>query len=104
MNDFLPMMIVGGAGLLLGLLFFGSLWVTVHQGASSDRPALWFVGSFLLRMPLALVAFYLIAGTHWQRLLACLIGFAIARFIVMWATRLPVDVRAHPTSGIEHAS
>ena len=37
------------AGALLGAFFFGGLWWTVQKGVASERPALWFLGSLLLR-------------------------------------------------------
>ena len=36
-------------GLVLGGVFFGGLWWTVQKGFASPRPALWFLGSLLLR-------------------------------------------------------
>ncbi len=75
------------AGLLLGAIFFGGLWWTVRKGASSEQPAFWFLGSLLLRMSVALVGFYLVSGGHWQRLLVCLVGFVLARLVVLRLTR-----------------
>ena len=40
----------GWRGGLLGTMFFGGLWWTVRTGVSSQRPALWFLGSLVLRM------------------------------------------------------
>ena len=47
------------AGVLLGAFFFGGLWWTVRKGLSSNRAALWFLGSLLLRMSVTLTGFYL---------------------------------------------
>jgi F1F0 ATPase subunit 2 len=71
------------AGALLGVFFFGGLWWTVQKGVTSKNPALWFLGSLLLRTSLILAGFYLAAQGHWSRLVACLLGFLIARFIVV---------------------
>ena len=35
------------AGIGLGLLFFGGLWLTVKIATNSEIPALWFFGSFI---------------------------------------------------------
>jgi F1F0 ATPase subunit 2 len=78
------------AGALLGVFFFGGLWWTVQKGVTSETPALWFLGSLLLRTGLILVGFYLAAQGHWSRLAACLLGFVIARIIVVRRlTRVP---------------
>ena len=87
MNEFLFLAPPLAAGLLLGAFFFGGLWWTVQRGVSSKRPALWFFGSLLLRTSIALAGFYFIARGHWERLLVCLLGFVIARFIVTRLTR-----------------
>jgi F1F0 ATPase subunit 2 len=80
------------AGVLLGLLFFGGLWWTIRRAmapgpAPAARPALWFAGSLVLRLGVALGGFYLVAGGHLDRLLACLLGFFVARWIVGRWTR-----------------
>jgi F1F0 ATPase subunit 2 len=77
------------AGVALGAIFFGGLWWTVGRGLASPQPALWFFGSMLLRMPVILTGFFLVGGENWQRWLACLLGFVIARFAVQGLTRLP---------------
>jgi F1F0 ATPase subunit 2 len=91
-------------GVLLGTLFFGGLWWTVRQGVSVKRPALWFLGSLLLRTGIVLAGFYIVAGGHWERLLLCFLGFVIAHFIVTRFAGPPV--RQHHSSAKEagHAS
>ena len=54
---------------------------------SSKQPALWFLGSLLLRTTMALVGFYFTSGGHWERLLVCFLGFVLARPVVTWLTR-----------------
>jgi F1F0 ATPase subunit 2 len=89
MTDALTLLPPSLAGVALGAMFFGGLWWTVRRGTSSRRPALWFVSSHLLRMSLALAGFYAVSGGRWDRLLACLVGFIIARVLVTWLTGLP---------------
>ena len=79
MNEFLSLALALAAGVLLGAIFFGGLWWTVRKGVSSKQPALWFFGSLLLRMSIALAGFYFVSGGHWERLLLCLLGFVMAR-------------------------
>lgn len=103
MNENLMLAMAGAAGVALGALFFGGLWWTVRQGVSSPRPALWFVGSMLLRTGVVLMGFYLVGGGQWQRLLVCLLGFVLARFLVMWLTRPPVE-HGNPPAKESHMS
>ena len=71
------------AGASLGAFFVGGLWWTVQKGVSSESPAIWFLGSALLRTGVVLAGFYLVAQAHWSRLAACLLGFVIARVVVV---------------------
>ena len=87
MNEFLSLALALAAGVLLGTIFFGGLWWTVRKGVSSQRPALWFFGSLLLRMSIALAGFYFVGREHWERWLLCLLGFVLARLVVRWLTR-----------------
>ena len=103
MNDPLPLLLAGAAGLVLGAIFFGGLWWTVRKGLSSRQPALWFFGSMLLRMGIALAGFYFVGRGDWRRLLACLLGFVIARFVVTWLTRTPAEDHSSRTPEASHA-
>ena len=92
------------AGLLLGGMFFSGLWWTVRQGVSSPRPAAWFLGSVLVRTGILLAGFYYVSGGHGDRLLACLLGFVIARFLVMWLTGPPAEHRQSAAKEAGHAA
>lgn len=92
--------LMGGAA--LGILFFGGLWWTVRKGLYSERPALWFFTSFLLRTGTALAGMYYISAGHWQRLLVCLLGCIIGRLIVMRLSRL--EKSDNTAQGAGHAS
>ena len=92
MSDILALALALLAGALLGAFFFGGLWWTVQKGVTSERPALWFLGSLLLRTGMILAGFYLVSQGHWSRLVACLLGFVIARVIVVKRlTRAPAE-------------
>ena len=87
MNEVLLLALACSVGVLLGAIFFGGLWWTVRKGVSSEQPAFWFLGSLLLRMSIALAGFYFVSGGRWRRLLVCLVGFVIARLVVLRLTR-----------------
>lgn len=76
------------AGFLLGVFFFGTLWWTTKKGILSNSPALWFLGSLILRMAITITVFYFISRDHWDRALICLVGFVIARGIIMRSTKV----------------
>lgn len=104
MSEALMLGLAGVAGLIMGAIFFGGLWWTVRKGVSSKRPALWFLGSLLLRTGVVVAGFYVVSDGHWQRLLACLFGFAVARLIVTWLTPPPIAASNARTAEARHAS
>jgi F1F0 ATPase subunit 2 len=81
------------AGLVLGAVFYGGLWWTVQKGLSSPQPAVWFLGSFLVRTGMVLAGFYVVSGGRGDRLLACFLGFLLARVVVTRLTRSSVSPR-----------
>jgi F1F0 ATPase subunit 2 len=103
MNEALILGLVGVAGLFLGVIFFGGLWWTVSKGMASPRPALWFIGSLVLRTGIVLAGLYVIAGGAWQRMLMCLLGFVVARFIVTWLAPPPIASPRVRTAEAHHA-
>src|SRR5476651_82804 len=68
-------------GMVLGGIFFGGLWLTIRHTLSSAALGLWLVASLVLRMAIALAGFYFISAGDWRRLIACLLGFVLARFM-----------------------
>lgn len=87
MNEIPILALTWLAGGLLGTIFFGGLWWTVCRSVSSPQPALLILGSLLARMGLALTGFYFVAGSHWERMLLCLLGFVTARAVIKWLVR-----------------
>lgn len=93
-NEILKLLAPFCAGVFLGAIFFGGLWWTIRMGLVSSQPALWFLGSLLFRMSVALLGFYYISGGDWRRLLVCLLGFAMTRFGVAGLTATPGQIHA----------
>jgi F1F0 ATPase subunit 2 len=87
MNETIILAAALAAGVLLGAIFFGGLWWTVRKGVIAKIPALWFLGSSLLRTGIVLAGFYFVARGDWKKLLLCLLGFLIARVVVLRLTR-----------------
>ena len=75
-------------GILLGLFFFGGLWWTTKKGLLSKTPAQWFLTSLFVRIGIVIIVFYYLSRGHWERALICLIGFIIARTIIMRITQI----------------
>lgn len=103
MHEMVTLSLAGVAGGVLGGIFFGGLWWTVRKGAASQRPGRWFFASLLLRMGIALSGFYLVGAGDWQRLLACLLGFVIARTTVTLLAGPPLEHHHAPAREAGHA-
>ncbi|HAX21950.1 MAG TPA: ATP synthase subunit I [Hydrogenophaga sp.] len=86
------------AGGVLGAVFFGGLWWTVRHAASSPTPARWFLGSMVLRTAFVLAGFYAVGAGQPALMGLCLLGFLLARAIVLRATKPAPD--AATASGV----
>lgn len=104
MSEALTLSLAAFAGLLLGVLFFGGLWWTVRVGVVAKQPALWFLGSWVVRVSMVLAGFYFVGGDQWQRLLICLLGFIVGRLIVTRLTRPPNELRNAAGKEASHAT
>ncbi len=91
MNEIPALAIALAAGAGLGLVFFGGLWLTLLRLPSARRPALLALGSLAGRIVIAVGGFYLIMDGSWQRLLACVVGFLLARQWVMRRLSPPLN-------------
>jgi F1F0 ATPase subunit 2 len=87
-------------GIVLGMIFYGGLWWTVRRSVSSKSPGTWLIGSFLLRALIAVSGFYFVSRGDWRSLLACLLGFLIARVSVTRLTRAPLEVKSRFAEGM----
>ena len=70
------------AGLVLGLFYFGGLWLTVQRLPSSKRPGMLMLGSFSARLLITLCGFFLVMDGNWERIVACMAGFLATRFVI----------------------
>ena len=74
------------AGILLGWFFFLGLRLTVEQLPKVKHPWLLMLASYLMRTLFIVIAFYFIMDGNLFRLLACLVGFIIARTVLIRRT------------------
>jgi F1F0 ATPase subunit 2 len=86
-----PLILAGSllAGVLLEAFFFGGLWWTIQMCPPSEWSGLLFAGSLLIRMAVALTGFYVVSHGDWRKLVACLVGFILARIAVTRLIHLP---------------
>lgn len=102
MKEWIEMVLVFMAGLALGTLFFLGLWYTVQKATTSKTPALWVLGSFLFRVGIVMLGFYYFGVGNWQKLLVCLAGFIVARFIVTHFTKPKESTQVKQRKEVHH--
>jgi len=76
-------------GAVLGLFYFGGLWLTVRRVANAQQPALLLFVSFLVRVGVVLTSLYFVMDGHWGRLVAYMVGFLLARAYLIRQMRSP---------------
>lgn len=103
MNEVLGLTAAMAEGAALGAFFFAGLWWTVRMSTMAKNVALLFLGSMLIRSAIVVLGFYFILGDNWQRLLAGLLGFVIARIIVTRFIRISTQSQQHSRED-DHAS
>lgn len=72
-------------GGILGLLYYGGLWVTISRFIADQQYfRLILLVSFFLRIAMAIGGFYLLLRftRHWQALALALAGFVLSRIII----------------------
>ncbi|MFH1300122.1 MAG: ATP synthase subunit I [Planctomycetota bacterium] len=74
------------AGMFLGVIFFGGLWMTVRNLQKVSLPWLLFLVSALSRTVITLSGFWFVGiwlspANQWQRMAGCLLGFMITRYL-----------------------
>ncbi|MDJ0677615.1 MAG: ATP synthase subunit I [Calothrix sp. MO_167.B42] len=83
MNYSMHLLLALTLGFGLGIFYFTSLWVTVRQLPTTQQPILLIIGSLLSRLSIAIFGFYLVMDGSWKRLLIALLGFVLARSILI---------------------
>lgn len=78
---YLFLSIVLGFG--LGFFYFRNLWKTVRKLPVTDTPVRLFFGNYLARLAIAIVGLFLITSGHWERALGALLGFTLARIVLV---------------------
>jgi len=88
MNELIILIFSLAAGILLGIFYFGGLWLTLERLSSSNNPYILTLGSFFVRTVISLFGFYLVVrGGHWERLLVCLSGFIFMKIFLVYRLR-----------------
>lgn len=103
MNEITFMILSLFCGFVLGLFFFVGLWWTIKKSMVSRHPALVLLSSLIIRICVVLIGFYYISQGNWKRILSCLAGFIIAKFIVTRLTKSAAEKKDNNISEADSA-
>lgn len=103
-SETINMVLAFVTGLALGTIFFGGLWLTVKKAVTAKIPALWIFSSFFVRISITMVGFYFVSSGNWKRLVICVAGFIIARFLVIHFTKSIDERQIQLKKEAEHES
>ncbi len=84
-SNYSDFIIAGLAGLVLGIAYFGSLWLAVRR-AMRTRSALFVIGSGVVRLAILLSGVWLATRAEWQLVVVCMCAILIGRQVVFAAT------------------
>lgn len=74
-------------GIILGILYFGGLYLTVQKIYKSKNPSFLMVISLVIRMGGLVAAFFYISKNGYKNILFTLLGIIVARFIMIYVAR-----------------
>jgi len=75
--------LAAAVGLAAGAFFFGGLRLTVNLLVTARRPALLAMTSLVVRTAVVLASFYWVGHGQWHRYVAALVGFVVARIVLV---------------------
>lgn len=79
---FLQTLVLFLVGAVLGLIFYGGLWLTVHRLPTARHPVWLTLSSFWIRVGVVIFGLLLVVKGGWQHGLISVVGFTAARFSV----------------------
>jgi len=93
MNEIMTIISCFVSGILLGIFYFGGLYLTLKHLYNSSQAALLTVSSFMVRSAVCLVGFYLISGKGLEALIFCLAGFVLSKLTLIHGLGLRSQMR-----------
>jgi len=69
------------AGIILGILYFGGLWLTINKMRTMKSPGIFLTASFIMRTVVVIGGFYLISDGKLERLAVAMLAFFVTRFV-----------------------
>lgn len=78
-------------GIILGILFFGGLYLTVGKLNEVKNPSLLVIFSFIIRMAILLGGLFYLSKKGYQAILLALLGIVLVKFIMIFIVNKPSE-------------
>ena len=70
-------------GLVLGLFYFGGLWMTLRALPQKERPKLWLAVSYMVRLAGAMAGFWIVVQKDLMAFFFTLAAFFLVRIVLI---------------------
>jgi len=74
-------------GIILGIIFFGGLYLTVEKLKTVKSPSILLLLSFFLRMAILLGGLYLVSRNGFKDILFALLGIILVKFVMIFLAK-----------------
>lgn len=74
-------------GMLLGLVYFGGLYLSIKRMSESKYPAMLMTLSFIIRMGILIGIFFYLSKDGYKNMLFALLGVILTRFILTFTLK-----------------
>jgi F1F0 ATPase subunit 2 len=71
-------------GIILGIIYFGGLWITVRYMVNREHPYFLIFISFGIRLTIIMAGLYIILVHGWVYLVISLVGFILTRILIVY--------------------
>lgn len=80
-------------GVILGIVFFGGLYWTIHKLTEVKQPGFLMIGSLIFRMALLLSVLYYVSRSGYKGILYALFGMLLVRIIMIFKIEKTIEKR-----------
>ncbi len=78
-------------GIILGIVFFGGLYITVDKMRDVKNPSILLILSFVFRMAVLLGGLYLVSRNGFKDMLFALLGIVIMKLLMIFLAKRPQE-------------
>lgn len=78
-------------GIILGIVFFGGLYITVEKMSDVKNPSILLLISFVLRMAILIGGLYLVSRHGFKDMMLALLGIILIKLLMIYLAKRPKE-------------